>query len=333
VAGRGKRRFAVHLPLQRFFFAGINWRQEKSCERRGGRGAGPNLRRRKDPAPKAPDWVFPDSRKCVSKENLRRSYGEPGGTPAEQTGIFRPILSSGSRLETRGFSASRHAPTAPSGVCWDEGGCDGNGDRLNPLIQGASRADLRQMCDGPSVSRATGRCWRLVGARSRDRKQASRSRGPRSLGWAPVLCVGSGPARLQSASDRARQQTRCAAAKLRTASTGRIPEGACAGREERREWAIQEGFHKPTVYAPSPPGRYPSALLPSSLAYRLTMPTGASLLPGPRAALHLRLYPRDSRSTESKQRHALQRFFERKGGYLRRCVRRPRARAPKLFAL
>jgi DNA invertase Pin-like site-specific DNA recombinase len=37
-------------------------------------------------------------------------------------------------------------------------------------------------------------------------------------------------------------------------------------------------------------------------------------LPGPRAALHLRLSTQDSRSAESKQRHALQRFFEREGG-------------------
>jgi hypothetical protein len=45
------------------------------------------------------------------------------------------------------------------------------------------------------------------------------------------------------------------------------------------------------------------------------MPTGASLLPGPRAALHLRLSTQDSRSTESKQRHALQRLFERGGTF------------------
>jgi hypothetical protein len=34
MAGRGKRRFAVHLPLQQFFFAGTNW-----DKRRAARGA------------------------------------------------------------------------------------------------------------------------------------------------------------------------------------------------------------------------------------------------------------------------------------------------------
>jgi len=56
MASRGKSRFAVHLPLQPFFFTEIIRRREKSRERCGGRGANPNLRRRKDPARKTPDY-------------------------------------------------------------------------------------------------------------------------------------------------------------------------------------------------------------------------------------------------------------------------------------
>jgi hypothetical protein len=78
------------------------------------------------------------------------------------------------------------------------------------------------------------------------------------------------------------------------------------------ERAIQEGLRKPTMYAPL--ARTVSIRAsPLPLAYRLTLSTGVTLLPGPRAALHFRLSTRDSRSTENKQRHALQRLSEREG--------------------
>jgi hypothetical protein len=165
-----------------------------------------------------------------------------------------------------------------------------------------------------------------------------RAEANKTVEGTPVIGVGSGPVcGLRSCPGPKRVRSGAAANEMRRSQT---PDRLDWKDPQRDPRAARNGgsgrFRKVSTNRQCTPPLARTVSIrasPLPLAYRLTMPTGASLLPGPRAALHLRLSPRDSHQTESKQRHALQRLFERKGGYLRRWVRRPRARAQKLFAL
>jgi hypothetical protein len=111
---------------------------------------------------------------------------------------------------------------------------------------------------------ATGDSSRLEAASGskQDRRGDTGHRGGlRSCVWAPVL-PGPKARQIGRGSKRDAPQPNSGPPRLE-----RPPKGP-AGRAERREWAIQEGFHKPTVYAPPcPDGIHPRFSPPPRLPF------------------------------------------------------------------